>query len=67
MNKFLKYSHPAMTNKYDLNELYSLDELQKDGLDLERIKILFSPVDWKFEDLEPKKKFVKVEEVQEIE
>jgi len=60
MIKLLKYSHPAVT-KYDLKKSYTLDELQAE-LDLERIKILFQPVNFEWKDLEVKKKVQKLEE-----
>ena len=60
MIKLLKYNHPAVT-KYDLKKSYTLDELQAE-LDLERIKILFQPVNFEWKDLEVKKKVQKLEE-----
>ena len=63
MIKLLKYSHPAVTNKYDLNKSYALDELQKE-LELEMIKVLFQPVNFEWKDLEVKKHNKKVEIVE---
>lgn len=48
--KFLEYSHPARTNVYSLNRAYSLDELRADGLNDDQIKILFKPVNFKWDE-----------------
>jgi len=59
IKKYLKYTHPAAM-KYDLKKLYELDEL-KEELDLDMIKVLFSPIDWDFEDLEENKKKLEIQ------
>ncbi|MDD4779008.1 MAG: hypothetical protein PHT02_00195 [Tissierellia bacterium] len=58
--KYLKYNHPA-SMKYNINQVYELEELKKE-LSIEMIKVLFEPIDFKFEDLESKKKVQKIEE-----
>jgi len=62
-NKYLKYIHPAAM-KYDLKKSYELDELKKE-LDLDMIKVLFIPVNFKWDDLEIKNKSIKIEEKKE--
>lgn len=63
MKKILKYTHPS-ANNYSITEVYGLEDLQQE-LDLEMIKVLFSPVNFEWSDLENKKKVNKVEEKQE--
>ena len=63
IKKYLKYTHPAAM-KYDLKKLYELDEL-KEKLDLGMIKVLFTPVNFKWEDLDIKNKVIKIEEKKE--
>jgi hypothetical protein len=58
--KLLKYNHPSAT-KYSLNKTYELEELKRE-LSLEKIKILFQPVNFEWKDLEVKKKVQKLEE-----
>lgn len=60
--KTVKYIHPA-SNKFVANFTYDFDELVKD-IGIEMVKIMFEPIDFKWEDLEirkPKQKFVKEE------
>lgn len=54
MTKILKYSHPS-ASKYNVNAVYILEELQKE-LSLEMIKVMFTPLNFKFGDLDIKKK-----------
>jgi hypothetical protein len=49
---FLKYTHPAAM-KYEINKSYSLDELKLELSD-DMIKVLFIPINFKWEDFEPK-------------
>lgn len=65
MNKLLKYTHPAITN-YDVNKNYLLEELKKD-LSFEKIKLLFTPVNfnWDEENKLKKNKKVVIEKVDE--
>lgn len=42
--KELKYTHPASMGYY-INKIYLLDELKKE-LSLDKIKILFTPIGW---------------------
>lgn len=63
MSKLLKYSHPA-ASKYSLTKTYTLEELQQDGLDLDRIKILFKPVNFKWDEPKAEPKPVKEEIVE---
>jgi len=56
--KLLKYTHPAKS-KFDLNKAYSLAELEKE-MDVEKIKILFTPIDFEWKKKRPTK------EVEEI-
>jgi hypothetical protein len=58
--KLLKYNHASAT-KYSLNKTYELEELKKE-LSLEKIKILFQPINFEWKDLEVKKKVQKVQE-----
>ena len=59
MNKLLKYNHPAKT-KYNLDKLYTLDEL-KEELNMGQIKVLFTPINFDFDELDIKKKISKAE------
>lgn len=52
--KHLKYTHPA-ANEYSTTRLYRLDNLLKE-LDIKMIKVLFTPVDFTWDDLENKPK-----------
>jgi len=54
MDKLLQYSHPAVS-KYKLTKYYTLEELQKDGLSLDQIRILFKPVNFTWHGPEQKK------------
>lgn len=63
MSKLLKYSHPAAST-YSLTKTYTLEELQQDGLDLDRIKILFKPVNFTWEKPKAEPKPVKGEVVE---
>ncbi len=61
--KTLRYTHPA-SNKYNPKKIYILDDLLKD-MDIKKIKVFFTPVDFKWEDLDKpklKKKDVKIKE-----
>jgi hypothetical protein len=49
MKKLLKYTHPAAM-KYGTADTYELEELKKE-LDFEMIKVLFTPINFKWEDL----------------
>lgn len=57
--KLLKYNHPASMG-YDTKKVYNLEDLKKD-LSLDKIKILFTPIGWKFEDLEKRTKVKKLD------
>jgi len=58
--KYLKYNHPAAM-KYNAKKVYELEELKKE-LDIETIKRLFVPINFKWQDLEPKRKTHKNEQ-----
>ena len=50
--KMLKYTHPSAC-EYSEHIQYSLDELLKE-MKLERIKAMFEPIDFKWEDVDLK-------------
>ncbi len=58
--KYLKYNHPAAM-KYRVGKIYELEEL-KNELDIETIKRLFIPINFKWQDLETKRKIYRNEE-----
>lgn len=53
MGKYLKYTHPA-SMKYSVSKAYELEELKKE-LGLEMIQVLFTPINFKWQDLTEKK------------
>ena len=53
-NKLLKYIHPSACG-YSSDTTYNLDELLKSEMSVDKIKVLFSPIGWKWNDLEKKK------------
>jgi hypothetical protein len=64
MDKLLQYSHPAVS-KYKLTKYYTLEELQKDGLSLDQIRILFKPLNFEWEKPKAEPKPVKEEVAEE--
>jgi len=46
--KLLKYTHPALS-KYDITKAYTLQELQSELSD-EMIKVMFSPINFEWEE-----------------
>jgi hypothetical protein len=61
--KYLKYNHPSAM-KYSISQTYNLEELKKE-LSLDKIKVLFEPIDFEWTDLEPKKHNKKAEVIQD--
>lgn len=63
--KKLKYSHPASCG-YSTKKVYFLDDILKE-MNIDKIKVLFKPIDFKWEDLDeikPKKEIkIKPKEV----
>ena len=57
MVKLLKYTHPAAIG-YSVSQPYTLDQLQNDGLSLEEIQTLFTPLNFKWEDKKKKQSAV---------
>lgn len=49
----LKYIHPSACG-YDINKLYTLGGLEKE-LTIDKIKILFSPINSSWDEIEKKK------------
>lgn len=62
MVKKLKYNHPAMIkNDIDINKIYTLDELKKVyGNDISKIKRLFKPMNFKWEESKRKNNKTKI-------
>ncbi len=64
--KQLKYNHPSVPPKgIQLNKKYTLEDLQSE-FELELIKTLFTPVNFKWTDLEKKSIKTKLDKVEEI-
>lgn len=56
MMKLLQYNHPSVPpTGINLSDTYILDELKKQ-FPLDKIKLLFKPINFKWEDLQPKKR-----------
>lgn len=62
--KKIKYTHPSSCG-YNPNVIYNLDEILKD-MDINKIKVMFEPINFKWKDLDKKKAKKEIKPVEEI-